>query len=175
MDSVRTVSPAEMEKALVDILHKFDASSKESADKVAQHACYNLFGAIIEETPVGDFDPAEMGKLKGAWVVSQGSPSSSTPNKRMPNRERQSIKSQISSKIISGNVRMFMTNSRSYAGVVEYGGYKKNPKLGTYNKVKKRFEIRSRGGFSKQAPEGMVRRNTSMWKRFVEIAANDIL
>lgn len=172
--SSRTVAPSGMSKALRDILIKFNKDTQKNADKVMQETVFNMFGAVIEGTPEGAFDPDHVGTLKGGWVVSHNIPSRSKPMLRMPGRTRKSIKMMISSNIVSKNVKMYMTNNHEYANVVEYGGYPKRVKRGTYNKTIGRWEVRSAKGYSKQAPAGMVRVNTRQFKRILEISARNV-
>jgi len=171
----RTVSPGGISKALTDILVRFDRNNKESADKVMKEATLNMFGAVIEETPEGDFDPEHEGTLKGSWIVTRGRPSGVRTKRQMRGRTRDSIRSLISTKMFSHNVSMFLTSNSDYVRVVEYGGYPKVVSRGTFNKTTGRYEKRSAKGFSKQAPKGMVRRNTKRFKRIVTIAANKVL
>lgn len=51
--------------------------------------------------------------------------------------------------------KIIIFNNLPYAGVLEEGGYPKNPKRGSWNPKTKQYEIRSAGGFSKQAPKGI--------------------
>lgn len=169
------VAPENLHKVLDDLLFKFDKQNKKSADAVIKEAGINMFGSVIEETPVGDSDPDHEGTLKGGWDVTTGAPSDQRFADSTPNRTRADIKADIPNHIISKKINVFMTNNEPYINIVEFGGYTKSPQKGTFNKRTGQFEIRSAGGFSKQAPAGMVRRNTSKWKRFVEIAANKIL
>lgn len=51
----------------------------------------------------------------------------------------------------------YVINPAPAAGVLERGGYPNPPAKGSYNYTTRTFEILSSGGFSRQAPEGMVR------------------
>lgn len=60
---------------------------------------------------------------------------------------------------------VWLTNNVPHILTLEEGGYPPNPEKGTYmperrtrsgRRVKARYEIRSAGGYSKQAPRGMV-------------------
>lgn len=66
--------------------------------------------------------------------------------------------SQINGKFsLTEDVSLFLFNNLPQAVVIEFGGYTLSPKLGTWNPKLKKYEIRSVGGFSKQAPQGHVR------------------
>jgi len=161
-------------QALSDILERFDKQTIKDANDVTREYAKNMFGTIIEKTPVGDFDPDHAGTLKGGWVLSTGSPSKSkgTPD---PTRTRNSLK--IPQKIVTkkGTKQLFLSNNHPYVGVVEYGGYPASPVRGTFDKRTGQYQIRSSGGFSKQAPNGMVRTTLAKRKRFLEVAANKVL
>lgn len=50
-----------------------------------------------------------------------------------------------------------MSNHTPYAEVLEFGGYPLAPKKGSWNRVTRRYVIKSVGGYSQQAPQGWVR------------------
>lgn len=50
---------------------------------------------------------------------------------------------------------IYIQNNSPYAGVIEFGGYPNPPKKGSWNKKAKRYEIKSSGGYSMQAPKGV--------------------
>ena len=166
----KTINPVDLGKEMAKIIKRFDKESKAYGDKVIHHVGVNMLGQIIEDTPVGDFDPEHMGILKGNWIVTVNRASSALPNKRAPRRTRKGISSKVSKKMVSLKRSTFLTNNSEYVNVVEFGGYPVPVKRGTWNKRKKAFEIRSSKGFSKQAPKGMVRKNTGKFKRFLRQA-----
>ena len=172
--ATQVVSPKNLTKALSDILDKFDENNQRGAGLVMKETMKNLFGSIIEETPVGDFDPEHEGTLKGSWQLTRTAPATRNINRRRPHRTRSSLKftRNPSSVLIYS---WFLTSNSPYINTVEYGGYPKSVKRGTFNKRSGRFQIRSAGGFSKQAPKGMVRKNVRKLKRFLEVAANKVL
>jgi hypothetical protein len=71
---------------------------------------------------------------------------------------------------------IFLVNNLPYASVVEYGSYPNPPKRGTYVPTgKTKYGItgpgwvkRSEGGFSKQAPAGMVRVSLQEMKAYLD-------
>lgn len=54
-----------------------------------------------------------------------------------------------------GDESIYIENNLPYINTLEYGGYPDPVKKGTYEKGTG-YVIKSRGGFSKQAPHGMV-------------------
>lgn len=172
--STQTVTPDGFANALNNVLERFDQKSVKSANMVLRETVKNMFGTIIEDTPVGDFDPDHAGTLKGGWQLTVGSPASGRTGKRSSRRTRDDL--NVPNLITkTGAKRVFLTNNEPYINVVEYGGYVANPKRGTFDKRTGRFVVRSKGGFSKQAPKGMVRRTMNKSKRFLEVAANKVL
>ena len=167
----QVIRPENLESALSDILDRFDSNSVKSANAVLKETMKDLFGSIIEQTPVGDFDPEHEGLLKGNWQLTEGSPAKGDVKARMPKRTRSSLKFP---REVLGK-RFYLTNNLPYANDVEYGGYPRIVKLGTFNKKTRRFQIRSSKTFSKQAPKGMVRININRLKHFLEVAANKVL
>ena len=174
----KVVTPAEFPNALQDILERFDAKGYESGNKVMREVVTNMFGSVIEETPVGDFDGDHEGTLKGEWQITRGNPAEGLTGRRAPKRTRSSIK--LGRHVLTDGksrraAKWYLTNNLPYAEVVEYGGYPKAVKFGTFNKKTGQYQIRSAGGYSKQAPRGMVRRNVNRFGRFLEVAANKVL
>lgn len=162
-----TILPSQIPDALEAILKDLDSRARRRAEYATKTAARNVFGEIVEGTPVGDFDPEHEGTLRANWQITSGRPAVGQLNRRQPNRNRSDL--TFPAQLVPGET--FLTNNMPYAGVVEYGGYPRAVRLGTYNKRTGEFEIRSSGGFSKQAPAGMVRVNTRRWRREVKQAA----
>lgn len=171
VNTTKVIKAGDLGTALAKILHQFDVTSVKKADMVVEEAFRNLAGAIVEETPVGVV-PTK-GTLKGSWRITVNRKSRAKfQGRKMPNRTRRDLK--IPSDIMSKDRSVFLSNNSPQINVVEFGGYKKNPKVGTFNPETGRFEIRSKGGFSKQAPKGMVRKNIKKWPRILDLAANKV-
>ena len=108
--------------------------------------------AIITMTPVHFKDG---GRLRNNWFLTTRAPSKS---KRGPNSRGSASYSSLGKMpdyILDKTI--YFTNNMPYANVVEYGGYVKNPKYGTWTGLG--FQKLSQNGYSKQAPNGMVRIN----------------
>ena len=123
--------------------------------EVRKAYAFALYSSIVKNTPV------DTGRARGNWNVSVGSADESV--------DENITKSQVPSKVkknqgeldkANGDESIFISNNLPYITTLENGGYPKDVKKGT--KVSKkgekpaRYEIRSQGGFSKQAPQGMV-------------------
>ena len=110
-------------------------------------------GNIIEQTP------ADKGRARNNWFLTTNAPS----NKETQAESRSGANSHAQLSKMPNSVlgeKIFFTNNISYIGLLEYGGYPKNPKRGSYvkdNAAGNKYQILSINGFSKQAPGGWVR------------------
>lgn len=50
---------------------------------------------------------------------------------------------------------IWLYNNQPYSEVLEFGGYPNPPKKGSWSRKQKAWVIKSKGGFSKQAPQGI--------------------
>ena len=64
-----------------------------------------------------------------------------------------------------------LTNNLIYGPLIEFGGYPTPVMLGTYNKSTKSYEVLSDGGYSKQAPQGVLRTNIKRFNMILEAQA----
>ena len=106
--------------------------------------------AVVKGTPVDN------GRARNNWFLTVGSPSRSM---RAPSKGGNGSFSSIGRlpKSIL-NKKVFFSNNLPYINTLEYGGYPSPVRLGTWDKRKKRYIKKSKGGFSKQvAPRGWVR------------------
>lgn len=159
----KTIKPIQMGAALDNIIKKFDKISIDSANKGIKKAIVVTWGDIIEQTPVGIIGTAKspIGSTKGNWLL--GKRNTKRTGKSNTRKGREYVRRFFPDKILGG--RCFLYNNSAGINMLEYGGYIKNPKLGTYNPKTKKHEIRSVNGFSKQAPRGMVRKNVNRFKK----------
>jgi hypothetical protein len=160
-----------------DILRRTTIKFKIKANKIAKETMVIMFGSIIEDTPVNDADPGDMGKTKANWQLTRGAPATGVLNKRQPNRNRDSLRPLIPG--IRGTFKKtwYFTNNVPWIKQLEFGGYPNPPQFGTYNAQLGRFEIRTAGGFSLQAPQGMFRKNIRRYKTILNsvVARSDNL
>lgn len=131
---------------------------------------FGLSEDIIMATPV------DSGRARGNWFPEINSFSSQedlTADDKRGSKARASVRSKV--RALRLGQTFTLTNNLPYIEKLEYGLYPLNPKYGT------RYEIRdsdnfvtetgfvklSQGGFSKQAPQGMVRINLIKWQQYI--------
>lgn len=106
---------------------------------------FALYSAITQRTPV------DSGRARGNWNVAKDNPDLEVDMDRKKPRYKNVDDIDQS----QGDETMYISNSLPYINTLEYGGYPDPVKRGSYDKKKKTYVIKSDGGFSKQAPEGM--------------------
>ncbi len=106
------------------------------SDEVYRITVIKFFGQIVRVSPV------DTGRFRGNWFATISTPSTRTQMAIRPlNQVNREIEQTVSQ---ADNARVFwLTNNLPYAETLEFGGYRDGPK--TVN------------GFSRQAPQGMVR------------------
>jgi hypothetical protein len=132
----------------------------------------DLFRAVVLRTPV------DTGLLRGNWQPAIGS----MPDGVLTTKDKGGwgVGGQIASatgRAIWGTP-VYLINNLPYAVTVEYGGYPNPVKRGTYVKSgQNKYGIsgpgwvkRSLGGYSKQAPQGMVRVSIAEAAKWVQTA-----
>lgn len=121
------------------------------SDEVYRITVIKFFGQVVRASPV------DTGRFRGNWFATISTPSTRTQMAIRPasqvNREIEQIVNQAE------NARIFwLTNNLPYAETLEFGGYRDGPK--------------TVGGFSRQAPQGVVRVTARTFSRvFNENAA----
>lgn len=108
--------------------------------------------------------PVLTGRARAAWNVSTGAIDLSYPpeegGKGKGGRKFAQLTQVQAAKALK-NLGLYdivwIANGLPYITVLEYGGYPNPPTLGSWNPKRQQFEFRSAGGFSKQAPAGMLR------------------
>lgn len=133
-------------------IKNFVEKAKKNPETVARAVSFKLFSAIIKGTPVGEVNG---GRLRLNWQVAGATPATGM----LDGLDRSGDKAVANAAEYIFNAAVWydftMANNLPYAPVVEYGGY---PGDGP-NTV---------GGFSKQAPSGMVRVNITRFNTLLE-------
>ena len=132
----------------------FAKKAKSNAEMVVRQTSFKLFSAIILESPVGEIDG---GRFRYNWQAAGASPETGI----LEGRDKQGNATVERMKGVIFGLKDWseftLANNLPYANVIEYGGY---PGDGP-NTI---------GGYSKQAPRGLVRSNT---KRFIPLIAEE--
>jgi hypothetical protein len=144
-----------MSKFTLDI-SKFAEKAGAEADKFVRKVCLDLTTSIVLKTPV------DTGRARANWQTSINTPAAGVINFSAdagsgitaPKQSTASMKAIADAtallKQAPGNV-FWITNNLPYIGVLEFGSYSPGPK--------------TIGGFSRQAPNGMVRISINELKR----------
>lgn len=148
-------------------VRKWAELTTRTTEQAVRGIAIALFRDIVQATPV------DTGRLRGNWQTTMGAPASGEIDRedKSGNAAGGEIVTVVG-QLKDGSV--FLTNNLPYAGVVEFGEYPDPVKKGTRvetGKNKGQYEIRSKGGFSKKAPQGMLRLNVV---RFQELVAREV-
>lgn len=128
-------------------------SLKNQTEQVVRGTLLDLTGLIIKETP------ADTGRLRGNWQASINAPLSNKLNTMDKNGNAAvAAAGNVINNLVIGNT-FYLTNNLPYAAVVEYGGYPNPPKNPTGKTI---------NGYSRLAPQGMVRKNVALAQRLIE-------
>lgn len=107
---------------------------------------------IIQQTP------ADTGRARNNWFLSVGAPSNkTTSSSSIGGGNSLSQAAKMPRDVLNNTI--FFTNNLPYIGILEYGGFPSPVEKGSYIKRSKSFEVLSINGFSKQAPDGWVRKS----------------
>ena len=130
-------------------IKNFVEKAKKNPETVARQVSFKLFSAVIKASPV------DTGRFRMNWQVAGANPATGM----LDGMDKTGNNAIAKAKEYIFNTAVWydftMTNNLPYAPVVEYGGY---PGDGP-NTV---------GGFSKQAPKGMVRVNVARFNTLLE-------
>jgi hypothetical protein len=144
---------------LTGFCDKYKIGMKTVVRKIA----FEAFKRIILRTPV------DTGRARANWGVMAAKPRMTVlimANDKSGADTLNKAKDEVFS--WSGDGSIFMTNNLPYIGVLEYGGFPNPPKVGSRVKGKKFGSIKSVGGYSYQAPKGMVRVTMVEMENFVK-------
>ncbi len=137
-------------KKALDTIKDFNLAFVGGCEKTMRGTAASVFSQSIEVSPV------RTGRFKGGWVATGAKPST-----RAGSSDKNGSKTiEKMMRVIMGNKDwsvFTLTNNTPHAIPLEYGLYPNPVKKGTWDKEKGKYEIRSTGGFSNQATEGIVR------------------
>ena len=132
-----------------DQMRAFARRANMSVEKTIKGTSIKLFSAVIKSSPV------DTGRFRANWTAAGVQPSTVTTSST--DKSGSAAIGAMTSYINSANGQTVFTlsNNLPYAHVIEYGGY---PGDGP-NTV---------GGFSKQAPQGIIRVNVARFQSILD-------
>lgn len=132
-------------------LTKYAEAKKKQISEVRKAVAVILFTDIVKRTPV------DTGRARGNWQITVGHDDTAQIERFCKESDTAGVVATESEKIkdVSGDEKIYIHNNLPYITKLEYGGYPKEVKKGTYVKGVG-YVIKSEGGFSKRAPHGMV-------------------
>ena len=141
---------------IIDI-QRFTLKSEKTVNDVRKLMAYDLFSNVIDRTPIGFSYEKSSGNTKHNWTCTIGTLSTSVL--KGTDKKGTTTKARMLSVLqrLKGDESVFFANSVSWIFFLEGGLYPQSPAFGSYNRQTKEYEIRSIGGFSTQAPQGMVK------------------
>lgn len=129
-----------------DEIRQFNIDFSNLSDEVFRITVIKFFGQIVRASPVDE------GRFRANWFATISRPSTRVNLGSIISEDQ--VNKRIERKI--NGVReprsFWLTNNLPYSEVIEFGGYEDGPKTS--------------GGFSRQAPKGVVRVTA---KRFIRI------
>lgn len=142
------------------LIAEYQAKFQSAAMDAIEKEFINTTGRIIEDSPIGIPNSERSGRkpqgnFRHNWQIAR-----KQSNRVLSGSSKKGFdyaSGQIRNKLKNGG-ELFLFNNSPQARVIEYGGYPNPVKKGTYRKGRG-YEKRSSGGFSRQAPQGMVRKN----------------
>jgi len=149
------------------------ALAKNNVREVVDRTVISLFTQIVMKSPV------DTGNFRANWNFSFGTPDTSTKDARgagmgAGDESVGKMRSEIAASPNGATGRVsWLSNGLPYAAVLEYGGYPNPPKKGSYIPGRG-YVILSEGGFSRQAPHGMVRVTLESFDDVLKVAAQEV-
>lgn len=123
----------------------FGVKTKEQMDFFVFTICTDVANGIVLKTPVAEING---GRARANWLPSLDAPDRGTTSRKDPSGTSVLSEARGMAKLAAGRV-FYLTNNLPYIRHLEYGLYGIPP--GSANGPK------TVGGYSKQAPAGMVR------------------
>lgn len=115
---------------------------------------YRRISGVVLLTPV------DTGRARASWNVSVGNPDRRVPGPgtyrtfASPRYAQEKARAALVS--LGPYQTVWITSSLEYVPVLEFGGYPNPVERGSWDKQRRRYVVRSQGGYSRQAPRGMV-------------------
>ena len=151
----------------------FSTRAVTAIEKTLEGGVEDLVIDIVMDTPTWFDHEKHSGNTRYNWTAKLNSPSSKylkgTDKDGDKTLNRAAKKIHQWSQSNSAN-ELHFTNNCPWIWWIEDGLYPNPPDRGSYNTQTKEWEKRSSGGYSKQAPQGMVKNNTPNFVPYIEKA-----
>ena len=166
------------DKDIMSLVREFTVFTQEDAFDAFEKSASDVATAIMQGTPLGvsESEGGSRGTLRNNWQISRQindrelkSANPSKGRKYSDSKILGRLRGEKKNGLYLGQKSLYLFNNSPYVNAVEYGGYPKNVKRGTWLKKSKRYEIRSSKGFSKQAPHGMFRLGAQRFNKFFKL------
>ena len=133
-------------------MRAFARKANMSIDKAVRGTAIKLFSAVIKSSPV------DTGRFRANWTTNGPTPATGVTT--MTDQQGNATVSAMTQLVATApHLAFTLSNNLPYAHRLEYGGYGDGP-----NTV---------GGYSTQAPAGMVRVNVARFNAILEEAARE--
>ena len=151
-------------------MEKFAEKTLDKLEVGFKKVAFGLSEDIIMATPV------DSGRARGNWFPEINTFSNQEDLKADDKKGSKAIsKTKAKVRALKLGQTFTLTNNLPYIEKLEYGLYPLNPKYGTRYEIRDSdkfvtetgFVILSQGGFSTQAPQGMVRINLIKWQQHI--------
>lgn len=133
-------------------LDKLAEKTQKDLETTARIATVSLYSAVVFRSAV------DKGRFRANWNVSYGAPDTTVTESTDKTRADREVQKVMTLPV--GGIT-YLSNSLPYALVLENGGYPNPPKSGTG---------KTSGGYSIQAPQGMVRISALEFNDYVKRA-----
>lgn len=170
-----------MKKTFSDQIKEFTLSVKGQCGETIAEVRKRVSYEIIDNTPFDTISPGDGGRAKASWVPTIDSPGTSDDSER--DKSGNLAKSKVDA--VSGrntDSDYYLTSTCDYINVLEFGGYPNPPLLGTYLKAGQSKDghvgpghyVFSENGFSRKAPNGMVRIVVENFSNIVDEVSKEV-
>lgn len=145
---------------------RFAEKTIREQERILRTVALEIDKEVVMKTPV------DTGRARANWVIELNSvPSGFTPRAASADPLAEAV--AVTRRARIGDT-IYIVNGLPYIRVLEYGEYPNPPKRGSRvgRGSRATYVIKSQGGYSRQAPQGMVRITAQRWAQFVKEVAD---
>ena len=139
----KTIKMSQLGSTLDNLVKDYGEKTEKQTNRAVRKTIIKIWGDIIKETPVQD------GRARGNWFID------TKPTNQVGPENKRKGASYVSSETNKKDMlkgKWYLFNNLPYIKKLEYGGFTTKPETD-----------KTVGGYSKLAPEGMVRKNLKYW------------